>query len=58
MGYGLIELPRTAWNKSVAGHMLSHTFFKIAKLSTEKEDTEETLSETLQVLVIYFQSLS
>ena len=49
MGYGLVELPRTAWNKSVAGHMLSHTLFKIAKLSTEKEDTEETLSETMQV---------
>ena len=49
MGYGLIELPRSAWNRSVPGHMLSHTFFKIAKLSTEKEDTEEELAETLQV---------
>jgi len=50
MGYGLVELPRTAWNKSVPGHVLSHTFFKIAKLSTEKEDTEEALSDTLQAV--------
>ena len=49
MGYGLIELPRTTWNKSVPGHMLSHTLFKIAKLSTEKEDTEAVLAEALQV---------
>ena len=59
MGYGLVELPRTAWNKSVPGHVLSHTFFKIAKLSTEKEDTEEALSDTLQVFnrFYYFDAL-
>eukprot|EP00795_Rhopilema_esculentum_P004966 gene4966-21312_t len=51
MGYGLIELPRTAWNMSVPGFLLSQTLFKISKLSTEKEDVEEELTETLQTVV-------
>ena len=52
MGYGLIELPRSAWNMSVPGFLLSQTLFKISKLSTEKEDVEEELTETLQVFLL------
>ena len=49
MGYGLVELPRNAWNMSIPGHKLSHTLFKISKLSTEKEDVEEQLADILEV---------
>lgn len=51
MGYGLVELPRNAWNMSIPGHKLSHTLFKISKLSTEKEDVEEQLADILEVCI-------
>ena len=35
------------------GHKLSHTLFKIAKLSTEKEEVEEQLADTLEVMELF-----
>ncbi|GAB1603134.1 LMBR1 domain-containing protein 2-like [Argonauta hians] len=48
LGYGLVEVPRTVWNSSKRGHMLSRTQFKIAKLSTEKSEAEEALEDVLE----------
>eukprot|EP00794_Sanderia_malayensis_P008068 gene8068-8931_t len=48
LGYGLVELPRNAWNMSVPDRKLSHVLFKISKLSTEKEEVEEQLSDLLE----------
>ena len=49
LGYGLVELPRNAWNASLPGYRLSYTYFKISKLSTEKEEAEEQLADVLEV---------
>lgn len=49
LGYGLVEVPRYIWNKSKYPHMLSRTYFKIAKQSTEKTEAEENLEDVLEV---------
>ncbi|XP_012941746.1 G-protein coupled receptor-associated protein LMBRD2 [Aplysia californica] len=48
LGYGLVDVPRTLWNKSKKGYMLNSTYFKIAKLSTEKTEAEEALEDVLE----------
>ncbi|XP_059178168.1 G-protein coupled receptor-associated protein LMBRD2-like [Physella acuta] len=48
LGYGLVDVPRSLWNKSKRGYMLSNTYFKIAKLSTEKTEAEEALEDVLE----------
>ncbi|KAK7100923.1 G-protein coupled receptor-associated protein LMBRD2-like [Littorina saxatilis] len=48
LGYGLVEVPRSMWNNSKRGHKLSITYFKIAKLSTEKTEAEEALEDVLE----------
>lgn len=47
LGYGLVELPRNAWNMSLHNLRLEQAYFKIAKLSTTKEDAEEELADCL-----------
>ena len=47
LGYGLVELPRNAWNMSQHDLRLEQTYFKISKLSTYKEDADEELADTL-----------
>ena len=47
LGYGLVDLPRKAWNMSLPYLRLENTLFKVAKLSTEKEDADEELSKLL-----------
>ncbi|CAG5120007.1 unnamed protein product [Candidula unifasciata] len=48
LGYGLVDVPRSLWNKSKKGLMLSSLYFKIAKLSTEKTEAEEALEDALE----------
>ncbi|GFR62686.1 LMBR1 domain-containing protein 2 [Elysia marginata] len=48
LGYGLVDVPRTLWNWSKTEYMLSNTYFKIAKLSTEKTEAEEALEDVLE----------
>ena len=52
LGYGLVEVPRAMWNNAKRGHKLSATYFKIAKLSTEKTEAEESLEDILEVCVL------
>ena len=52
LGYGLVEVPRSMWNNAKRGHKLSGTYFKIAKLSTEKTEAQEALEDVLEVCVI------
>lgn len=47
LGYGLVELPRNAWNMSLPDLRLEEAYFKISKLCTEKEDAEEELADVL-----------
>ena len=49
MGYGLVEVPRTTWNTARLEFQMAHAYFKISKLSVEREEAEEQLSEVLEV---------
>lgn len=47
LGYGLVEVPRSAWR---AGNPLltrAHTYFQLAKLSTEKQEAIENMDDLL-----------
>ncbi|KAL2091756.1 hypothetical protein ACEWY4_011554 [Coilia grayii] len=48
LGYGLVEIPRSYWNASCHGHLLAKTYFKAAKLMTEKADAEENLEDVME----------
>ncbi|KAK2554648.1 G-protein coupled receptor-associated protein LMBRD2 [Acropora cervicornis] len=48
MGYGLVEVPRVTWNSARVEYQMAHAYFKISKLSVEKEDAEEQLTEVLE----------
>ena len=49
MGYGLVEVPRSVWRASKLDYQIAHIYFKVSKMSTEKEEAEEKLSEVLSV---------
>uniref|UniRef100_A0A3B3Q7G6 LMBR1 domain containing 2a n=1 Tax=Paramormyrops kingsleyae TaxID=1676925 RepID=A0A3B3Q7G6_9TELE len=48
LGYGLVEIPRSYWNASRRGHLLLKTYFKAAKLMSEKADAEESLEDIME----------
>ncbi|KAI6194950.1 LMBR1 domain-containing protein 2-B [Aphelenchoides besseyi] len=45
LGYGLVEVPRQLWQMGNKGYRLQKTYFDIEKLSTDKNDAEETIHE-------------
>lgn len=49
LGYGLVEIPRSYWNASRRSHLLLKTYFKAAKLMSEKADAEESLEDIMEV---------
>ncbi|CAH6787357.1 G-protein coupled receptor-associated protein LMBRD2 [Phodopus roborovskii] len=48
LGYGLVEIPRSYWNGAKRGYLLMKTYFKAAKLMTEKADAEENLEDVME----------
>uniref|UniRef100_A0A8C0EK96 LMBR1 domain containing 2 n=2 Tax=Strigidae TaxID=30459 RepID=A0A8C0EK96_BUBBB len=48
LGYGLVEIPRSHWNGAKRGYLLMKTYFKAAKLTTEKADAEENLEDIME----------
>ncbi|EDO45173.1 predicted protein [Nematostella vectensis] len=48
MGYGLVEIPRNVWNAASLDYQLAHTYFKVSKLSVEREEAEEQLADVLE----------
>lgn len=48
LGYGLVEIPRSHWNGAKKGYLLMKTYFKVAKLMTEKADAEENLEDFME----------
>ncbi|XP_073696555.1 G-protein coupled receptor-associated protein LMBRD2a [Garra rufa] len=48
LGYGLVEIPRSYWRASCHGQLLAKTYFKAAKLMTEKADAEENLEDVME----------
>lgn len=59
LGYSLVEVPRNLWNNSKKNYTLTYSYFKIAKLSTDKCEAEETVDDILEVigLVSYLCSM-
>lgn len=49
MGYGLVEIPRNVWNSAKLEYKLAHAYFKVSKLSIEREEAEEQLADVLEV---------
>ncbi|XP_061191902.1 G-protein coupled receptor-associated protein LMBRD2-like [Saccostrea echinata] len=47
LGYGLVEVPRSVYNSCKKGFVLSKTYFKISKLSTDKTEADEALEDVL-----------
>ncbi|XP_061709747.1 LMBR1 domain-containing protein 2 homolog isoform X1 [Cydia pomonella] len=50
LGYALVEVPRNLWNNSKKNYTLTYTYFKIAKLSTDKCEAEENMDDILDSL--------
>ncbi|XP_022687588.1 LMBR1 domain-containing protein 2 homolog isoform X2 [Varroa jacobsoni] len=50
LGSGLVDVPRTMWNLSRKGYTLRYLYFKAAKLSMEKCETEERLDDAIEEL--------
>lgn len=48
LGYGLVEIPRSCWNKTKRGYMLNYLYFKAAKLSTERCEAEERVDDLME----------
>lgn len=49
LGYGLVEIPRSYWLSSSNSFLLAKTYFKVAKLATEKAAAEENLADAMEV---------
>lgn len=54
LGYGLVEIPRSYWRSSSHVYLLEKTYFKAAKMATEKAAAEENLADVMEVRVSFF----
>ncbi|KAK7868492.1 hypothetical protein R5R35_001901 [Gryllus longicercus] len=50
LGYALVEVPRSLWNSSKRAYLLNYSYFKAAKLSSDKCEAEENVDEVLESL--------
>ncbi|KAJ8945114.1 hypothetical protein NQ318_001579 [Aromia moschata] len=50
LGYALVEVPRKLWNNSNISYVLTQSYFKAAKLSSDKCEAEETVDDVLESL--------
>lgn len=57
LGYALVEVPRHLWNNANRNYVLTHSYFKMAKLTSDKCEAEETVDDVLEVLSKLFQNL-
>ncbi|KAM9392106.1 G-protein coupled receptor-associated protein LMBRD2a isoform 2-T2 [Pholidichthys leucotaenia] len=48
LGYGLVEIPRSYWLSSSNNYLLAKTYFKVAKVATEKAAAEENLADVME----------
>ena len=49
LGYGLVEVPRGVWYAADIDRSMALTYFRLAKLSTEKQEAVEDLDDVLEV---------
>ncbi|XP_041855890.1 G-protein coupled receptor-associated protein LMBRD2B-like [Melanotaenia boesemani] len=48
LGYGLVEIPRSYWLSSSHDYLLAKTYFKVAKLASEKAAAKENLADAME----------
>uniref|UniRef100_A0AAX7TGN0 LMBR1 domain containing 2 n=1 Tax=Astatotilapia calliptera TaxID=8154 RepID=A0AAX7TGN0_ASTCA len=48
LGYGLVEIPRSYWLSSSHNYVLSKSYFKVAKMATEKAEADEKLADVME----------
>ncbi|XP_054905242.1 G-protein coupled receptor-associated protein LMBRD2B-like [Poeciliopsis prolifica] len=58
LGYGLVEIPRSYWLSSSNSFLLTKTYFKVAKLATEKASAEEELADVMEEVADLNESVS
>ncbi|XP_035496766.2 G-protein coupled receptor-associated protein LMBRD2a isoform X1 [Scophthalmus maximus] len=57
LGYGLVEIPRSYWLSSSHGYLLAKTYFKTAKMATEKAAAEENLADVMEEVAAVHESV-
>ncbi|XP_023270182.1 LMBR1 domain-containing protein 2-B-like isoform X1 [Seriola lalandi dorsalis] len=57
LGYGLVEIPRSYWLSSSHGYLLAKTYFKAAKMATEKAAAEENLADVMEEVAAVHESV-
>ncbi|KAM7416820.1 hypothetical protein PAMA_018740 [Pampus argenteus] len=57
LGYGLVEIPRSYWLSSCPGYLLTKTYFKAAKMATEKAAAEENLADVMEEVAAVHESV-
>ncbi|XP_014897729.1 LMBR1 domain-containing protein 2-B-like [Poecilia latipinna] len=57
LGYGLVEIPRSYWFSSSNSFLLAKTYFKVAKLATEKASAEEDLADVMEEVAVFNESV-
>lgn len=57
LGYGLVEIPRSYWLSSSHGYLLAKTYFKAAKIATEKAAAEENLANVMEEVASVHESV-
>ncbi|XP_045473683.1 LMBR1 domain-containing protein 2 homolog [Harmonia axyridis] len=50
LGYALVEVPRHLWHNANRSYVLTHSYFKMAKLTSDKCEAEETVDDVLESL--------
>ncbi|XP_029366538.1 LMBR1 domain-containing protein 2-B-like isoform X2 [Echeneis naucrates] len=57
LGYGLVQIPRSYWLSSSHGYLLAKTYFKTAKMATEKVSAEENLADVIEEVAAVHKSV-
>ncbi|KAM9858255.1 G-protein coupled receptor-associated protein LMBRD2a [Aulostomus maculatus] len=57
LGYGLVEIPRSFWLSSSQSYLLAKTYFKAAKIATEKAEAEENLADVMEEVAVVHKSV-
>lgn len=52
LGYALVEIPRNLWLSTNPAYKLQKAYFKVAKISADKCEAEESLEDILEVSCI------
>lgn len=57
LGYGLVEIPKSCYESSRHSRTLNYMYFKVAKLSAEKCESEEQLDDALEQIQQTFEAV-